>query len=304
MRALRLLLVLFILPVFVLGQAAKTTEPAKSAAAEKPAPSAALAPSKATVESFLKYMFSYDPNLHWEVLSIKPSESAHVSEVFVGLSNQEGKKQTMRFFVMPDQKWAIAGDMVDMMPFGADPFADAKRELAAKAHGPSHGPADAKIRMVEFSDLECPACKAAQPTIDHLLSDFPQAHFTFENFPLESIHPWSFKAAQYADCVGREKPDAFWKFLEVAYQNQESVNLDNVDQKMKEFATQAGANAETVATCAAQPATAARVRESIALGKAVDVGATPTLFVNGRRIQNVTGIPYDVLKQLVQGTPE
>jgi protein-disulfide isomerase len=299
----RLISVVCVATLFVVLTRAQTTnKPAvpKATPAEKTQtqPASGL-PSEATVESFLKHMFGYDPNLQWKVVAIHPAQAAHVAEVTVLVQGAGGQQQAMHLYVMPDHNWAIAGEM---MPFGADPFAALRRQLQAGAHGPSRGPANADVTIVEFSDLECPACKAAQPTVDRLVADFPNAHFIFENFPLEQIHPWAFKAAQYAICVAQDKPDAFWKFLELAYQNQESVTAENVEQKMKEFASTAGANADKVAACTALPQTTARIRESLALGKAVEVTGTPTLFVNGRRIANITGVPYDVLKQLVQGT--
>ena len=42
------------------------------------------------------------------------------------------------------------------------------------------------------------------------------------------------------------------------------------------------------------------MEQSIALGKSVDVNGTPTLFINGRKVGNVTGLPYEVLKQLAE----
>jgi protein-disulfide isomerase len=252
----------------------------------------------------MQHMFGYDSNIQWKILAIRPSQAPHVAEVIVGVRNQQQAQepmQPMQFYVMPDQGWAIAGDL---MPFGADPFAPTNAIFAAKAHGAARGPADAPVTIIEFSDLECPACKAAQPTIEKLLADFPNERFIFQNYPLEQIHPWAFKAAQYAECVAQNNSDAFWKFLQADYDNQETVNPDNVDQKMKDFATQAGANADKVAACVTNPATAVRVRDSLALGKEVDVNSTPTLFVNGRRIQNFSGIPYEVLKLLVTGTPK
>jgi protein-disulfide isomerase len=48
------------------------------------------------------------------------------------------------------------------------------------------------------------------------------------------------------------------------------------------------------------PATKTRVDASIALGKSVDVSSTPTLFINGRKIGNVSQISADVFKQLVE----
>jgi protein-disulfide isomerase len=202
--------------------------------------------------------------------------------------------------VMPDHKFAIAGDM---MPFGADPFAPVRALLESRAKGPARGPANAPVTIVEFSDLQCPSCKAAQPVIDRLLTDVPNARFVFENFPLD-MHPWAMKGATYADCIGRENNDAFWKFVHTVYDNQEKITTQNADAQLKTYAGEAGANAQTVAACAAQPATAARVRESLELGKSVGVAGTPTLFVNGRKIGNVGAIPYDILKGIVQNTPK
>ena len=55
-----------------------------------------------------------------------------------------------------------------------------------------------------------------------------------------------------------------------------------------------------VAACAANPATQARVTKGLELGKELKVTGTPTLFVNGRPINNLGGMPYDVLKSLVE----
>lgn len=295
----------FIVPVVVVLAAlaaaqtkAPARKPAEPAAAPAKAEETAL-PSEATVEAFLKHTFGWDTALQWKVLRIKASEVPQIAEVIVGLKKGDQQSQT-KLYVLPGGKWAIAGEMV---PFGADPYGPVRQELAARAHGPAKGPADSKITLVEFSDLQCPACKAAQPTIDRLLQDEPSARFIFQNYPLEQIHPWAFKAATYADCLGRENPAAFWKFIEADYANQEQVNVDNVDQKMKEFVTQAGGDATKVAACAALPATAARVRESIKLGDDVAVTGTPTLYVNGRKIQSVRDVPYEALKAIVEGTP-
>ena len=181
-------------------------------------------PTSETIDSFLKHYFGYDANIQWQIVSIHPSPAQHVAEVVVEMKTQEGQS-LLHLFVLPDQNWAISGDM---MRFGADPFAFNNRQFAERAHGPARGPADAKITLVEFSDLECPACKNAQPIIDRLQSDFPDARFIFQNFPLEQIHPWAFKAAEYGDCVARNNTDAFWKFLTLAYDNQDRRRMTSL----------------------------------------------------------------------------
>ena len=123
----------------------------------------------------------------------------------------------------------------------------------------------------------------------------------FQNFPLAlPAHDWAAKGAAYADCVGQASNDAFWKFIHDVYEAQSTITAANADEKLTALADQDGTKSADIATCAAQPETTARVEQSVALGKAVKIRGTPTLFVNGRKIENVAGIPYDLLKKLVE----
>ncbi len=265
---------------------------AKPHAAAATAPTASHLPTEATVNGFLKHMFGYDAAITWKLESIKPAKDPSVAEVNVIMSGKQGAER-LTFYVTPDNQYAISGNMV---PFGADPFAKARAELERGAHGPSRGPANAAVTLVEFSDLQCPHCKEAQPTVEKLLAQEPNARFIYENFPLPS-HNWAFKAAAFADCVGRENTTAYWKFVDSVFNQQQNITESNVDDKLTELATAAGANGKAAATCAAEPATRQRVEQSVALGKAVGVTGTPTLFINGRATS--MGIPVEVLKQLV-----
>jgi len=166
-------------------------------------------------------------------------------------------------------------------------------------NGVSRGPASAPVTIVEFSDLQCPHCKQAQPTIDKLLGDEQNARFVFQQFPLPS-HNWAAKAAAYADCIGRSNNDAFWKFVSGTYTAQSDITEANADQKLTAVADASGVKGSDIAACAAKPDTKSRIDASVNLGKKVEVTGTPTLFINGRRIANVNGIPYDVLKSMVE----
>lgn len=257
-----------------------------------PAPTASHLPTEATVNGFLKHMFGYDAAITWKVESIKPAKDPSVAEVNVIMSGKQGAER-LTFYVTPDNQYAISGNMV---PFGANPFAKARAELEHGARGPSRGPVNAAVTLVEFSDLQCPHCKEAQPTVEKLLAQEPNVRFIYENFPLPS-HNWAFKAASFADCVGRENNTAYWKFVDSVFEQQQNVTESNVDDKLTQLATAAGANGKAAATCAAEPATKQRVEHSVALGKAVGVTGTPTLFINGRATS--MGVPLEVLKQLV-----
>lgn len=266
-------------------------------AAAKPATTAAVAglPTQATLDAFLKKMFGWNSDLTWKVADIKPAEAAGLSEATVVFNTPQGS-QVIRFYITADGKYAFTGDLI---PFGADPFARAREQLK-NLSGPSRGPQDSTITVVEFGDLECPACKAAQPNIAHLLTDEPKMRLVFQNFPLEQIHKWSLIAAKYLDCMGQEPGDAVWKFIATVYDHQGEINEQNAEQMLKGYAKDAGGNPDIVAACVAKPETEKRVRASMALGEKLEVTSTPTLFINGRRMVGVGNVPYDALKQMVE----
>jgi len=257
--------------------------------------SATNLPPEDTVRAFMQQMFGYDSSLTWKIVGIKPSQAEGLAEVTVLLSNPQGQ-QSNKLYITADGQHALIGDII---PFGAHPFDAARKELDKGINGPARGPADAGVTLVEFSDLQCPHCKQAQPTIDKLMGDEKNARLVFQNFPLPS-HDWAAKAAAYADCISRGSNDAFWKFLQSVYDAQTDITLANADEKLTGLADKAGVKGADIAACAAKPETTGRVQHSIALGASVDVTGTPTLFINGRKIANVSGIPYDVLKSLVE----
>jgi protein-disulfide isomerase len=156
------------------------------------------------------------------------------------------------------------------------------------------------VTVVEFGDLECPACKAAQPNVAKLMEDEPKLRLIFQNFPLESIHKWAMLGAKYVDCIGRENNDALWKFLSIVYEHQGEITPENADSMLKGFAKEAGANPDTVAACTAKPETEKHIRESMALGEKLGVDSTPTFFINGRKVIGFgNNTPYEVVKAIV-----
>lgn len=252
-------------------------------------------PTEETVNSFMKQMFGYDSSVSWKIVAIRPTEAEGLTEVLMLLSNSQGQ-QNSRLYVTADGNHAVVGDI---LPFGAHPFAPAQEALSKGINGPSRGPAGAPVTLVEFSDLQCPHCKEVQPTIEKLLSEEKNVRLVFQNFPLPG-HDWAAKGAYYGDCIGRASPDAFWKYVAAVYDAQKDITASNADQKLTALAAQSGASGPDTAACAAKPDTAARVQQSVALGAALEVTGTPTMFVNGRKISNLSGLPYEILKGLTE----
>ena len=272
----------------------KPAAPAK--AATKPAATASNTglPSEEIVNAFLQATFGYQPQVTWKIADIKPAKAKGLAEVDVVLSNPQGQQQSV-FYVTPDGSHAVIGQII---PFGPQPFEADRKVLAAKATGPSRGPANSPVTIVEFSDMQCPHCKSAQPTIERLLQDEPNAKLVFENFPLP-MHDWAQKAAAYNVCVGKKSTDAFWKFVGSVYDEQANITLATADEKLSALADKAGLKGSEIAACAAQDDVIGQVQGEVLLGQSLEVSATPTLFINGRRIADLGSLPYEVLKSLV-----
>jgi len=280
-----------LLATLVVGQEkpAAPQPAAKSASSKAPA----ILPSEEVVDAFMQQMFGYDPSFSWKITAIKPSEAQGLAEVDVTVQGPQGA-QAQKFYVSPDGRHAVVGQI---LPFGSHPFQAAREELGKRANGPSRGPATAPVTVVEFSDLQCPHCKEAQPTLDRLAAEDKNVRIVFQNLPLP-MHDWAMKAAEYADCIGRASNDAFWKFIENVYGAQSDITAANADDKLKTFADAAGVNGAEIAACSAKSETETRVQHSIELAKSLDVNSTPTIFINGRGL-SAGGIPYEVLQKLV-----
>jgi protein-disulfide isomerase len=271
-----------------------------------PANFTATSPSRATVEAFLKAAWGYDPDRVWQVWSIEKTSAPDVSRVIVQVMRKNDPQHQIAsatFLVTPDGKHLVATNL-DMLPFGAHPYAETRETLRQHATGPGRGAASKKYEIVEFADFQCPHCKAAQPVIERLLSDFPQAHYVFENFPLTSIHSEAFKAATYSVCVAQQAGDAtFFKYADAVFDNQAQLTPDSSDATLGDAATKVGLSAAKIGACSYTDAAKSAVNASIQLGKDLYVNETPMLFVNGRQIPvgEVANhqLPYETLKEIV-----
>jgi protein-disulfide isomerase len=290
-RNILISLVLILAPLASTAQTATAGSPKPASAASA---SSASLPSEATFDAFLKKMFGYDQDLTWKITEIKPSEAPGISQLTAIFNTPKGQ-QMMRLYVTQDQRFAFIGDI---LPFGVDPFAPTRDELQS-ANGPSRGPRDATLTIVEFGDLQCPACKQAQPNINKLMEEEPKVRLIFQNYPLENIHKWSMAGAKYVDCLGRSNNAVTWKFIDLVYDHQAEITEENATQMLNGYVKEAGGDPAAVSACVAKPETEKHVRESLTLGEKVGVASTPTFFIGGRRLPGWgNNVPYDLVKQM------
>lgn len=267
-----------------------------------PAPASnftAASPTKADVDAFLHASWGYDPNRVWEVFSIEKSRAPGLSKVTVLVGEKPNPRTGgMSFFVTPDGHHAITGDTV--IDFGPHPFEANYRTIQQRADGPWLGAPGKQFELVEFADFECPHCKDAQPLVQKLLADFPQAHYVFEMFPLVSIHPMAFKAAAYASCVDQQAGNAaFFKYADAVFAAQAELEGPDGVQALRNAATSVGQDPDKIGACADSPAAKASVQSSMQLGQDLNVNETPTLFIDGRGVPMLE-VPYEQLKRIIE----
>jgi len=255
-------------------------------------------PTTAEVDAFLKATWGYNADLAWQVVQVAKTPVAGVSKVVVAIGQKSNPSQvgSLIFFTLPDGQHIISQD--DMVPFGARPFDEHRKILAAEANGPARGSASKDLLLVEFADFQCPHCKDAQPTIQRMVEDFPNARFVFQSFPLPQ-HSEAAKAAAYGVCVQKAGGDtAFFKFADSVFTNQAGLTPEGSTETLNKAVADASLDPSKIAACSTSPVGVDGVKTSLDLVHKLDVRETPTLYINGRAVP-IGGIQYDQLKAII-----
>jgi protein-disulfide isomerase len=133
-----------------------------------------------------------------------------------------------------------------------------------------------RVTIVELTDLECPACRAFQSTLDGLLSERGQdIRLLYIPYPLP-YHRFAIAAANAAECAAETGTLPQW--IHAIYQKQDSLGL----KTWANYASDAGiADTANIAQCAKVSEPSARVQSGLALGARIGATGTPTVILNG-----------------------
>jgi protein-disulfide isomerase len=242
-------------------------------------PASSSSPIPKTIEAYLRNLYAFGPETEVHVGEPQPTPIAGllVCDVKVKVG---GNEETGKFYVSPDGKYLFRGELSDLTK---DAMAETRAMMKLK-DAPYMGDPKASITVVEYSDFECPVCRSLHDVMRGLLPNYPQVRLVFMDFPLEQIHPWARTAALAGRCAYAQNPKAFWTMYDLIYDHQDLIAAGNAYEKMTDYAGQAGLNVDTFKSCLAGPEAAAAVDASVANGRELEIGSTPTVFVNGRRI--------------------
>ena len=264
-----------------------------AAAAFAQAPKPAF--DKSALEAYLRHLELWIPQV--TVTIDDPLPSAYLpgfSDMNVHLSFN-GQTKDEHYYVSTDGKRLIKGDAFDLTK---NPFQSVLDKLKTDKQ-PSYGGAAAPVTLIVFGDFQCPLCKTeAEIMRANLVSTYgDKVRVFFKDFPLESIHPWARAASVAGRCVFQQSSDSFWKFHDWIYRDQGLITVENLNAQVMKWAGSNGVDAIQLGRCVDTKATDAEVARNMAEGRALGLDATPTTFINGRKL--VGTMEWPILQQLV-----
>jgi protein-disulfide isomerase len=179
---------------------------------------------------------------------------------------------------------APGGEQPVVLPDGG--FDTVREELNLEG-APARGPSGALITIIEFSDYQCPYCRAAHEEIREEMEHYPDVYrFIHFHHPLDQacnpaiprpFHPYACLASFAAICAQREGDDKFWQINDLLFERGHNLDEAAIRQIVGEVRLDWG----RVDECMRSDSTRERVLHDLEQARLVPVDGTPTFVING-----------------------
>lgn len=205
-------------------------------------------------------------------------------------------------------KWIIlaVGAVLFIAAFGFIVFSikqQKNKPVEISSSGWVRGNPEAKTVLVEYGDFQCPACRAYESIVESAMKDFNgKIKLVFKEFPLLSVHPNGMLGARAAEAAGAQ--GKFWEMHDWLYQNQDSWSLlsgNDARTKIIEGAKGLKLNTDQLQKDMDKKETTDKIMAQENEGIALGVNATPTFFLNNKKIDN-NPQNYGDFKKLIQSS--
>ena len=164
--------------------------------------------------------------------------------------------------------------------------------IEVEATGPSKGPEDAPITLVEFSDFECPFCVRVLPTLDQVQEAYgDQVRIVYRQFPLNAIHRNAQLSAEASLCAHAQ--GKFWEMHDAIFEARGKADSDG----LKTMAADLGLDSEVFDGCLDSREFRDQVAADMEAGRQAGVTGTPALFINGRFLSGAQ--PFNVVSRVI-----
>jgi len=167
------------------------------------------------------------------------------------------------------------------------PATPTKVDIVLNEHDHIKGNSDAKTTLVEYSDFQCPACKAFQPIISQVVEkNKDSVRLVYRHFPLESIHKNARKAAYASEAAARQ--GKFWEMHDMLFQNQQDWEKESdPNKKFEAYIKNIKGDVERFKKDLKELSIQDKVDRDYASGVQFGVNSTPSFYLNGTKLENI-----------------
>jgi len=167
--------------------------------------------------------------------------------------------------------------------------------VPVSAKDPQWGKPDAPVTIVTVSDFQCPFCSRVEPTLKQIRDTYgpDKVRMVWKNNPLP-FHKDARPTAEAAMAVfGLKGSEAFWKFHDAAFANQQALTPENFEK----WAGEAGVDKQKFKDALASKKFSAKIDEDMALSTKIGANGTPAFRINGVTVSGAQ--PFDKFKEVI-----
>jgi protein-disulfide isomerase len=248
------------------------------------------------VERQVRSYYTIPPEVKITVGAITPStDLPGYDAVTVTIESGDSKPKDLKFLIAKDRNSMMRVTKFDLTK---DPYVELMSKIDVTGR-PSRGAKGAKVVVVNFDDFECPFCSRMHHTLfPEIFKEYgDRVTFIYKDYPLSEIHPWAVHAAVDANCLAAQNTDAYWDFADYIHANKAEVDnektpgarFEAIDKMAMLQGQKHNVDVVKLQSCVKaqnEDAVKASMKEADDIG----VSATPTLFINGQKIDGAVPV--------------
>lgn len=261
------------------------------------------------IQDQIRAHFGVPAQVEITVSALKPSDISGFDGLTVTMSDGD-KTKNYEFLLSKDGKTLARMTKIDITK---DPFAETMSKIDTTGR-PVRGNKDATVTIVNYDDFECPFCARMHTAILDVLKQYgDKIKVVYKDYPLSEIHPWADRAAVDSNCLALQNGDAYWDFADYVHTNQSAVTgkdqhrtvpgmQEAVDKVTLDIGRKHSLNVDQLQACIKNQSESAALKKSVAEASGLDVSATPTMFINGEKLEGAVGeqAVIDMIKKHLQ----
>lgn len=235
------------------------------------------------VRRYFKKVVDLPDDVRLNLVGLEPAPESTLLRADLEIANDVGSRR-VPIVVTRDGRYLVQGTLADL---SVDPYAETMRQIRLDGR-PARGDPAAPVTVVTWIDFQCPfSARAFRTLVDGLLPGYgKRVRLVFKNFPLGDVHPWADAAAAAAECALEADEEVYFSLAGAFFEKQEALTAETLDEWVRShLASNAGDHEADILACIAAAGGVSRVRADAEEGGRLGVRSTPTIFLNGRKLE-------------------